>query len=195
MKGMLAVASVSALLVSAPAWAQNASTGAQNLSQQDKTFIQEAGAGNLAEAELGQLAEQRADRPAIKEFGRWMHTDHELIGLKWLVAILKEEHEPFQPALTAEQKQLKQKLEGLSGSQFDQQYVEAMVQTHEKAVPVFEKEAKEGHNPAIKAYAKDMTSVIEQHLAEAKELAGITGVAAREGASGVEHTGSSTPRR
>ena len=46
------------------------------MSQQDKTFIHEAGAGNLAEAEMGQLAEQKAITPAIKEFGRWMATDH-----------------------------------------------------------------------------------------------------------------------
>ena len=195
MKGLLAAASVSALLVTAPAWAQNTATGAQSLSQQDKTFIQEAGAGNLAEAELGQLAEQKATRPAIKEFGRWMYTDHDLIGNKWLAAILREEHESFQPTLTAEQKQLKQKLEGLSGTQFDQQYLEHMVQNHEKTVPIFEKEAKEGHNPMIKSYAEDMTPVLEQHLAEAKELAGIGGVAAKEGATGAERTGSSTSGR
>ena len=97
--------------------------------------------------------------------------------------------------LTVEQKQLKQKLEGLSGTQFDQQYVEHMVQEHEKTVPVFEKEAKEGHNPAIKSYAESLTPVLEQHLAEVKELAGIGGVAGREGATGAPRTGSSMPRR
>jgi putative membrane protein len=179
MKGLLGAVSVSALLAAAPAWAQNTTTENRNLSQQDRTFIQEAGAGNLAEAELGQLAEQKAASPAIKEFGRWMYTDHELVGLKWLSAILRDEHESFQPTLTAEQTQLKQKLEGLSGTQFDQQYVQHMLQDHEKTVPVFEKEAKEGHNPAIRAYAQDMTPVIEQHLTEVRELAGTSGVAAR----------------
>jgi putative membrane protein len=195
MKGLLVAASVSALLAAAPVWAQNTPTGAQTLSQQDKTFIKEAGAGNLAEAELGQLAEQKAATPAIKEFGRWMYTDHGLTANKWLAAILREQHESFQPALTAEQKQLKQKLEGLSGTQFDQQYVEHMVQDHEKTIPVFEKEAKEGHNPAIKNYAEGLTPVLEQHLTEVKELAGISGVAAKEGTTATEPAGSSTPRR
>ena len=122
-----------------------------------------------------------------------MATDHGFAN-KWLAALLKEEHETFQPALTAEQKQMKQKLEGLSGTQFDQQYVENMVQDHEKAVLVFEKEAREGHNPAIKNYAEYLTPVIEQHLTEVKELAGNAGVAAR-GATGAERTGSSTPQR
>jgi putative membrane protein len=184
MKGLLAAVSASALLVAAPVWAQNTSTGAQTLSQQDKTFIEEAGAGNLAEAELGQLAEQKAATPAIKEFGRWMYTDHGLTANKWLAAILRDEHENFHPTLTAEQRQLKQKLEGLSGAQFDQQYVEHMVQDHEKTIPLFEKEAREGHNPLIKSYAEDLTPVLQQHLGEVKELAG-----------GAERTGSSTQQR
>ncbi len=143
---------------------------------------------------MGQLAQQKATTPAIKEFGRWMATDHGLAN-KWLAAILRDEHESFQPTLTAEQSQLKQKLEGLSGTQFDQQYVQHMVQGHEQAIPVFEKEAKEGHNPAIKVYAQDLTPVLEQDLAEVKELAGTSGVAAREGATGAERTGSTAPPR
>ena len=194
MKSLLAAASACALLIAAPAWAQNTRTEAQTLSQQDKTFVQEAGAGNLAEAELGRLAEQKAATPAVREFGRWMATDHGLTASKWLEAILREEHENIQPSLTAEQKQLKQKLEGLSGSQFDQQYIEHMVQDHEKTIPVFEKEAKEGHNPALKAYARDLTPVLEQHLAEAKELAGNSGMAAGQGTN-TQPSGSSSPQR
>jgi putative membrane protein len=194
MKGLLAAASACALLVAAPVWAQNSTTGARTLSQQDKTFIHEAGAGNLAEAELGELAVQKAGTPAIKEFGRWMATDHGLAN-KWLAAILREERETFQPTLTAEQKQLKQKLEGLSGTQFDQQYVEHMLQDHEKTVPVFEKEAKEGHNPAIKTYAENLTPVLKEHLTEVKELSGNSGVAAREGTNATRRSGSSAPPR
>lgn len=194
MKGSFAAASVCALLVAASAWAQNTTAGARTLSQQDKTFAREAGAGNLAEAELGQLAEQKATTPAIKEFGRWMATDHGLAN-KWLAAIIREEHESFQPSLTAEQRQLKQKLDGLSGTQFDEQYVGHMVQDHEKTVPVFEKEAKEGHNPAIKSYAEYLTPVLEQHLIEVNELAGNGGMAAREGAKATQRSGSSSPQR
>ena len=195
MKGLLAAASVFALLTAAPAWAQNVRAETQSLSQQDRTFIQEAGAGSLAEAELGQVAEQKAATPAVKELGRWMYTDHGLTANKWLAAILREEHESFQPTLTAEQKELKQKLEGLGGGQFDQQYIEHMVQDHEKTIPMFEREAKEGHNQMIKSFAESLTPVLQQHLAEAKELASAGGMAAREGTTGAERTGTSTPHR
>jgi hypothetical protein len=58
-----------------------------------------------------------------------------------------------------------------------------------------DKEAKQGQNPAIKTYAEYLTPVLEQHLAEIKELAGGGRVAGREGAAGAERTGSSAPQR
>ncbi len=195
MRALLAAASACALLAAVPAWAQNASsTGSQTMSQQDKTFVHEAGAGGLAEVELGQLAEQKAADPAVREFGRWMATDHGFAN-KWLEAILREEHESAQPTLTAEQRQEKQRLEGLSGAQFDQQYIQHMVRDHEKTVPLFQKEAKEGHNTAIKSFAENLTPVLEQHLAEAKELAGNSGMAAGQGTNATQRSGSSSPQR
>jgi putative membrane protein len=195
MKGLLAAVSVSALLAAGPAWAQNTATENRALNQQDKAFIQQAGAGGLAEVELGQLAEQKGATPAIREFGRWMATDHSLAN-KWLTSLLQEEHENVQPTLTAEQLQEEQRLDGLSGAQFDRQYIDHMVQDHEKTVPLFEREAREGHSPALKAFAESLTPVLQQHLAEAKELAGAGGVAERAGtAETAERTGTSAPQR
>lgn len=194
MRALLAAASACALLVAAPAWARNASTGAQTMSQQDQTFVREAGAGSLAEVELGHRAEQKAADPAVPEFGRWMATDHGLAN-KWLAAILWEEHESSQPTLTAGQKQEKQRLEGLSGTKFDQQYIQHMVEDHEKTIPLFRKEAKEGHNQVIKSFAENLTPVLEQHLAEAKELGGNSGMAAGQGTNATPRSGSSSPPR
>jgi len=68
MKGLLAAVSIGALLTAAPAWAQS-------LSQQDKTFIHEAVAGNLAEAELGKLGRAGVQpRAATKNFSPKKHS-------------------------------------------------------------------------------------------------------------------------
>lgn len=198
MKKSLAAASVCALLVAAPAWAQNSgnrAAAAQNLDQQDRTFVEKAGAGSLAEADLGKLAEQKGATPAVREFGRWMATDHGLVANNWLKAILADQNQSFQPTLTAQDRQLRQKLEGLRGSQFDREYIQAQVTDHEKTIPVFRTEARDGHNPMLKNFAENLTPVLEQHLAEAKALAGGAGVAAVEGSSAAERSGSSMPPR
>lgn len=196
MKYLFAAASLGALLIAAPAWAQNAPNpgAAQPLSQQDQTFVKEAGAGNLAEADAGKLAMEKGGTPAIREFGRWMYTDHGLTANNWLKAIMAAQNQPFQPTLTAEQQQMQQKLERLSGRQFDREYTQFQVVMHEKTIPVFQKEAADGQNPMIKNYAAELTPVLQQHLAEAKLLAGETGVAARRGVIPREESGSSTQR-
>jgi putative membrane protein len=195
MKHLLAAASVLALLVAAPAFAQNAANpgAGQPLSQQDKIFVQKAGDGNFAEADLGRLAMQKGGTPAVREFGRWMYTDHDLVANNWLKAIIAAQNQTLQPTLTAQNRTLRQRLEGLSGAQFDREYMQSMVAVHEKTVPVFQKEASDGQNPMIKNYAASLTPVLEQHLAEAKLLAGETGMVARRSISG-EGSGSSTQR-
>jgi putative membrane protein len=198
MKKSLAAASVCALLVAAPAWAQNAgnqsTSGTHSLSQQDRSFVEKVGGGSLAEADLGKLAEEKGATAAVREFGRWMATDHGLVANNWLKAILADENQNFQPTLTTEDKQLRQRLESRTGAQFDREYIQSQVTDHEKTIPVFQKEASDGHNPMIKNFAENMIPVLQQHLAEAKALAG-GGVAAAERSSGAERSGSSTPPR
>ena len=122
-----------------------------------------------------------------------MYTDHGIVANNWLKAIMAAEHQPFQPTLMAEQQQMQQRLERLSGRQFDREYTQAQVAVHEKTVPIFQTEARDGQNPMIKDYAQNLIPVLQQHLDEAKILAGETGVVGRATTTG-ESTGSSTER-
>jgi putative membrane protein len=206
MRELLAAASVCALLISAPAWAQTAGTrtpeppsaappvvtGVSSLSEQDQTFVNKAGAGNLAEANLGQLAERKGGTSAVREFGRWMATDHGLVANNWLKTIMATQAQPFQPTQTVEQQQMQRKLEGLSSRQFDYEYIQSQITDHEKTIPVFEKEASVGQNPMIKSFSENMIPVLRQHLAEAKALAGEARVSAGPNTNG--SSGSTMPR-
>jgi len=198
MKQLLAAASVCALMIAAPAWAQNSgaqtTNGGQTLSQQDRTFVEKAGSGSLAEADLGNLAVQQGATPAVREFGRWMYTDHGLVANNWLKTVMAAQGENFQPTLTAQDKEIRRKLETLSGRRFDQEYIQAQVADHEKTIPIFETEARQGQNTMIKNFAQNMVPVLHQHLAEAKALAGGAATAERERSSATERSGSSSER-
>ena len=43
-----------------------------------------------------------------------------------------------------------EKTEKMEGSNFDQQYLDAMVKDHEKDIAAFEREAKDGTDPDVK---------------------------------------------
>jgi putative membrane protein len=198
MKSLFAAVSAIALLAGAPAWAQNPAhsqrlerhrarnnpaspQNAENiraLNDQDRTFAKQAGGGNLAEVKLGQLAMEKAANPAIKEFGRWMMTDHGFANVR-LTAITKRiGMTNFQPKLNAQDRHMQQKLRGLSGEQFDRQYTQMMVRDHKETIPKFRKEEQDGQNRLLRAYAHNLLPVLRQHLAEAEQLAGTSGVAA-----------------
>ncbi|HZT19438.1 MAG TPA: DUF4142 domain-containing protein [Dongiaceae bacterium] len=172
MTRLLIAASMSALLMAGSAWAQSTSKP-QSLSQQDKAFIDKAADSGMAEAMLGQLAQQKASMPAVKEFGRWMAADHSLAG-KLLSATAQSLGYQHSPMLTEKDKALQQELQKLGGAEFDQKYVQAMVQDHKQAVSLFEAEAQGGGNSDLKALAQDLLPGLQQHLAEAEELANAT---------------------
>jgi putative membrane protein len=193
MKGLLAAVSAIALLAGMPAWAQNPANphypaqnnpaslhhpeSTQALNDQDRMFIKQAGGGNLAEVQLGRLAMQKATNPAIQEFGRWMMTDHGFANVR-LAAITKRIGvTDFQPKLTMQDQQMQRKLQGLSGEQFDRQYTQMMVRDHKETIPKFRKEEQDGQNRLLKTYAHNLLPVLDQHLAEAEQLASLSRVA------------------
>jgi putative membrane protein len=189
MKGLFAATAAVALLAGIPAWAQTAAAP-RTLSSQDQTFLKEAGGGNLAEVQLGRLAERQATDPAVQEFGRWMATDHSMAG-KRLAAIARFVGHPEQPTLTPQDIALKNRLQALRGPQFDRQYIRAMVMDHRKDIQAFRRQAQDGRAQPLKMYARNMLPVLDQHLAEAEQLAGTGGVATGTTARPAATSGSS----
>jgi predicted outer membrane protein len=58
------------------------------------------------------------------------------------------------------------------------------VRDHERTIALFQQEGQSGQNPQLKFFAQQAVPVLQQHLAEARELQGLptTGNAASSGA-------------
>lgn len=146
----------------------SASTQAQStLPSSDKKFIEEAGKGGLAEVEFGQLAEQKAQSPDVKQFGQKMVADHSKINDQ-LKQIASQKSVNLPTALEGSEKREYDKLQKLSGANFDQEYMKAMVSDHQKDVKAFQKEAKSAKDADVKSFADSNASTIEEHLQLAK---------------------------
>lgn len=59
----------------------------------------------------------------------------------------------------------------LSGSEFDKEYMSGMVKDHEAAVEDFQKQANEGTDPDIKAFAARTLPILQEHLQIARDVA------------------------
>lgn len=170
MTRLLLTASVIALTATAPAWAQQR----QNMNEQDWNFARQAAQGGMAEVEEGGLAQNQATRPAVREFGRWMVTDHSQIN-QWLRSIARHEGLQIPNSPGGYQQHQATQLERLRGPQFDRTYIADQVQGHERMVGLFEQEERNGENPQLRRFARQVLPVLGQHLTEARELERLTG--------------------
>jgi putative membrane protein len=129
----------------APAVAQSSTTTAgsrdnsqqgssHQLSQSDqKKFVQKMMVANMAEIQLGQLAETHASNPDVKTFAEMMVTDHTKAN-EQLMPIAQQLGVTPQTELDSKHRSLADKLSKLQGADFDRQFMKAMVDAHEDVV-------------------------------------------------------------
>jgi len=138
---------------------QAAASGAM----QDKAFVKKALEGGMAEVQLGQLAADKGSSDDVKQFGQTMVTDHAKLGDQMKVVAQQMGVTP--PAsVSKKDKELMAKLQSLSGEQFDNAYIVAMVKDHKKDADDFKSEAQQTQNPALQQVTQQVEQVIDRHL-------------------------------
>jgi len=63
------------------------------------------------------------------------------------------------------------KLRGLSGAEFDKEYMDDMVKDHEEDVADFKTQSQDGNTAEIKAFAGKALPTLQSHLEMAREVA------------------------
>ncbi|MBE9104541.1 DUF4142 domain-containing protein [Nostoc cf. edaphicum LEGE 07299] len=149
--------------------ASPATPGQNNLSSVDRQFMTEAAQGGLAEVQLGQLASQRGASDAVKQHGQRMVQDHTLVNNQ-LKQLATQKGVTLPTSLNSKNKQIQQSLSKLSGARFDREYLNQMLQNHEKDVSVFQTEAEQGQDPDVKAFAAQTLPILQEHLQQVRSL-------------------------
>jgi putative membrane protein len=103
-------------------------------------FVTKAANVNMAEIQLGRLAEQKAQSPQVKDFARQMVEDHTKANND-LEQIARAQNIPLPTELDKDHQDVMQKLQGLSGADFDREYMDAMVDGHQDAVDLLKDHA------------------------------------------------------
>ena len=134
-------------------------------------FVSKALAGDDAEVQLGQLAQQKSQSNDVKQFAQKMVSDHSQMNEKWFKPVAQQlgVSEPKGPS--KKDKKEMQKLQGLSGTAFDTAYIKTMVKDHKKDLKDYKEEANAAQNPNVKQIAQQGSKVISQHLQLAEQLA------------------------
>lgn len=144
------------------------------LSQDSKIIFKIAGS-NLLEIRLGQLAQEKATSPAVKTFGQQMVTEHTNMHNQ-LTALVSKNGGQFKPGMSKENQQEVERLEKLSGAEFDRSYMSSMVQHHQEDVAYLQNEGQAARSSEARQLVASGLPVLQQHLNMAMQVGSQVGV-------------------
>ena len=129
----------------------------------DTDFMTKAAQGGMAEVEIGKLAATKAQSPEVRQFAQKMVADHTKANDE-LKVLAGEKNFSMPVRLNAKHQSVIDRLNGLSGAEFDKAYVEAMVADHEETVALFKSEAEVGKDADVKGWAGKTLPNLQMHL-------------------------------
>jgi putative membrane protein len=151
--------------------AKAAGSGAAKLSGLDRQFAIKAIQDGMAEVSTAKLAAANAASADVKKFGEHMAQDHSKAGDE-----LKQIAQNKGIAVPADTDRMHQKLakqlQAMNGDKFDRLYMREGVKDHKSAVALFTKEAKNGKDPELRAFAGKTLPKLKEHLALAQQVNG-----------------------
>jgi putative membrane protein len=117
----------------------------------------------MAEVALGKLALTKTSNASIKKFAQMMVDDHGKANDE-LKEIAKKKNITLPDAVDADHQKKMDDLDKKHGGDFDKAYVDAMIDGHKKTLDLMNKEAKDGKDADLKAFAAKVAPTVQMHL-------------------------------
>ena len=138
-------------------------TSPNSLSSKDKTFVMQAGQLGMLEVQLGRLAVQRGSSAGVKQYGQEMVEDHTRANQELMQLAMQKKVE-LPTEMSTQNTALIDRLSGLSGKSFDTAYKQAMIDSHNQAIALFQAQSQQGQDPELKAWATQKLPNLQAHL-------------------------------
>jgi putative membrane protein len=137
----------------------------------EKAFVTKAMEGHSAEVQLGHLAQLKSQSDDVKQLAQKLASDHTQMNEKWFRPVAQQLGVPEPKVPSKKDKKMAEKLEGLSASDFDAQYLTMMYKNHQKDLKQYQDEAKSAQDPNVKQIAEQGANVISQHIQLIEQVA------------------------
>ncbi|HYE61977.1 MAG TPA: DUF4142 domain-containing protein [Phycisphaerales bacterium] len=148
---------------------QNQGNNNQAIRAIDKDFVTTAAASGMKEVELGRLGTRQASNEQLKQFAQKIIDDHTKANEE-LMTLARNKNIDVPTQLPQDHKSMVQKFNQLNGAEFDREFVTHMVQSHQKSVDLFDRQARQGEDAQVRAFAARTLPTLRQHLQMAKDL-------------------------
>jgi putative membrane protein len=137
--------------------------------EDDKKFLAMAAQSDQNEIALSKVAEEKSTNPDVKAFAEKMVTEHTKMTASMKPFATSWGLTPPAGPDADHQKDL-DKLNNLSGKDFDKEYMDIMVSDHSKALSAFTKEAKDTKDAKFQAAVIEGKTAVAAHKNMAYDL-------------------------
>jgi putative membrane protein len=132
-------------------------------------FMTNAASNGMLEVEAGKLAQKSAQNAEVKKFAAMMVKDHTNANSE-MKKLAQQKNLTLPDSMSQEHMGDLKELRDKKGAEFDRQYMDLMVSSHEDAVSKFE-DASEGLEDAeLKSFASTTLTKIREHLEQARKI-------------------------
>jgi putative membrane protein len=140
----------------------------------DQKFVRNAAAGGIADVKLGTLAAQKGG-PSVKDLGQKMVDDHTALN-KGMASVADSLGVMLPKKMTKDDQAEYDKLNGLSGKDFDTEYLTYIVKAHRENLHAFYMEASLASDPNLQTEVLKGMFTMHQHLGMINKAAADEGI-------------------
>lgn len=144
-------------------------SGAISLSKDEADFMVTVANGGMTEIALGKLAQQKAHKARVRDFGAMMVRDHSQAGDQ-LKALAINQNVTLPDSLSEDSKDDLEKLSKKKGSDFDKAYMDLMVDGHQKTAKSLQSELGDVKNPGLRQWITATLPIVQMHLDSAQVI-------------------------
>jgi putative membrane protein len=134
----------------------------------DRRFFRQAARLGEQEVVVSRIASERAIHPQVRAFAAEMVREHNTVNEE-LAALARRKGALLEPRDRVEVREEERKWNAKKGDNFDEDYLDAVIDAHQDTIDVLENGA-ESKDPEIAAYANKVLPKVKAHLAHAESL-------------------------
>ena len=137
--------------------------------EDDTEFAVDAADGGMIEVKLAELAKTNGSSKTVKDFADMMIKDHGKANEE-LKALAQQKNITLPMSVSEDKQKDYDDLAKKKGKDFDKAYAAYMVDDHKEDIEDFEKAAKDGKDPEVKAWAAGKVPTLQHHLEMAQAM-------------------------
>jgi len=144
-------------------------TSSGTVAPEESNFARHACQAGVAGMEIGKLAARNTKNEPVRSLARRLVEDH-AAAEKELNQLFVQKSLQAEPKLAEHLETSIARLAPLKGGEFDLAFKQQVIEDHEKAIAMFEKQAQEGTDIDLRAFAQKNLPRLREHLEMARAL-------------------------